>query len=229
MNGRKLVTQLKMAFCGDIDASDTALAKKLGYTSANIANLAKGATERRLVNLVRRAIKSAEGSAITTIVEFFDLAPDESSQGKKMELFSPSIAKVHPYLKGLRRELEGNHGIYIFYDSRGRALYAGKAEKRVLWDEIKNAFNRDRDVQKIKRVAHPQRRTAFRRSDEKRRQIVSESVPLHELAFYLSAYATPKELIGPLEALLVRGFANDLLNVRMEHITKRRAKGRRKA
>lgn len=226
MNGLRLVTQLKKVLCEDGNASDQILARSLGYTSTNITHLARYPSERRIANLVKRAIKTAESSAITTIVEFYDLEPDRSQSGAKMELFSPSIGKTHPYMKGLREELEKKNGIYIFYDSRGRALYAGKAEKRSLWDEMKDAFNRDREVQKIRRVNHPHKRTKFRTSEEKRRQIVGRSVQLHELAFYMSAYAMPKELIGPLEALLVRGFANDLLNVRMEHFTKRKAKNR---
>jgi hypothetical protein len=40
---------------------------------------------------------------------------------------------------------------------------------------------------------------------------------LHELSFYVSAYSIdPEEMIGPLEALSVRAFANDLLNKKME-------------
>jgi hypothetical protein len=41
-------------------------------------------------------------------------------------------------------------------------------------------------------------------------------VPLHELAIYFSAYQVDDEMVDKLEALLVRSFANDLLNVRME-------------
>jgi hypothetical protein len=72
-------------------------------------------------------------------------------------------------------------------------------------------------VQQIKRVDHPERRQEFRTSDEKRRQIRLRRVPLHDLAGYLSVYHVADGLIGKLESLLIRGFANDLLNVRMEN------------
>ena len=110
-----------------------------------------------------------------------------------------------------------HHGIYIFYDSRGRALYAGKTRQRTLWQEINSAYNRDRSVQQIRRVKHPERRQNFRRSDEKQRQIRLRTVPLNDLAAYFSAYNVVDGLIGELESLLIRGFANDLLNVRMEN------------
>jgi hypothetical protein len=131
----------------------------------------------------------------------------------------PKSKGKHPYLEGLRKELESKHGIYVFHDSRGRAIYAGKAQKLSLWTEINNAFNRDRrEVQSIKRVAHPQNKVQYKGHKEKARQIVRMNVPLHDIAAYFSAYAVPEPLIGKFEALIVRAFANDLLNVRMEKI-----------
>jgi hypothetical protein len=112
------------------------------------------------------------------------------------------------------QELKDHNGIYIFFDSRGRAIYAGKAVQQKLWSEIKSAFNRQRgEVQTIKRVAHPNKNYTFRRS---------EPVALHAIAAYLSAYAVPIGLVSKIEALLVRGFANDLLNTRMESILPRK-------
>lgn len=93
--------------------------------------------------------------------------------------------------------MEKYRGIYIFFDSRGRAIYVGKTEKQKLWKEIKDAFNRSRgDFQKIRRVKQPIRKQVYRNSNEKARQIV--------------------------EALLVRCAANDLLNKRMERFSRQR-------
>jgi Zn-finger domain-containing protein len=114
MNGEKLVRKLKKTLCIDESAADSTLAARLGYTSANIANLRKKPTELRVSNLVKRAIKSSRASSITTIVEFFDIDAHESRSGASMKIFSSSLAKEHPYLKGLKHELEGNVGIYIF-------------------------------------------------------------------------------------------------------------------
>jgi hypothetical protein len=85
--------------------------------------------------------------------------------------------------------------------------------------ELKNAYNRERgDVQSIYRVTHPNNNYHFKSSEEKSRQIRRLSVPIFELAAYFSAYEVEKDLINKLEALLVRAFANDLLNVRMERL-----------
>jgi hypothetical protein len=167
---------------------------------------------------------------IKPIVEFFDLEAEDSASGKKMELFSAELAKRHPYLRGLKECLKATRGIYIFYDTRGRALYAGKAKDRSLWAELKSAFNRNRhDHQKIKRVKHPHIRVAFRTANEKLRRIRPQQVSLFELAEYVSIYEVDDNLIDTLEALLVRGFANDLMNARMEKFPKlRQPRSRRK-
>jgi hypothetical protein len=79
------------------------------------------------------------------------------------------------------------------------------------------AFNRERgDVQSIKRVGHPSSRVAYKKTEDGKRKIEKLTVVLHEIASYVSAYEIPTDLISKLEALIVRAFANDLLNVRME-------------
>jgi len=232
MKGRELVRALGRKFAGRGTHRVLArnqLARRLGTTGANLwrwMQPGRTITPLQVANLVATAMGharlTAEREAIEPIIEFFDLEPDESRRGRRVELFSPSLAERHPYLRGLREQLKQHRGIYIFYDSRGRALYAGKASRRSLWGEMKSAFNRERDVQKIKQVRHPHNRVPFLSSKEKVRQIRAEEVVLYDLAKYASAYAVPPGLIGTLEALLVRGFANDLLNVRMEHFQKRR-------
>jgi hypothetical protein len=108
----------------------------------------------------------------------------------------------------------------VFFDSSGRAIYAGKARKQKLWKELNLAFNRRRnDLQTIKRVKHPSTNSLYKTSDEKSRQIREISVPLHELAAYVSAYAVEDGMISVVEAMLVRSFANDLLNKRMERFS----------
>ena len=151
------------------------------------------------------------------IVEFFALDNTESKKGANWEIFDPADSS---YLSGLKDRLAASCGVYIFSDSRGQAIYAGKTERvktQKLWAEISNAFNRDRDIQRIKRVGHPKRNVEFKAGEEKQRQIYDRPVRLHELASYLSAYEVANGMIGKVEALLVRGFANDLLNVKMEY------------
>jgi hypothetical protein len=47
-------------------------------------------------------------------------------------------------------------------------------------------------------------------------KILQKRAGLYDLADYFSAYSVDDGMINDLEALLVRGFANDLLNVKME-------------
>src|SRR3954469_25684739 len=100
------------------------------------------------------AISRTERLAIRPIVEFFELVPSASRNGARSEIFKvrDGSGGEHPYLKGLREELRMHNGIYIFHDSRGRALYVGKARHQPLWQEIYNAYNRERAVQQIRRV-----------------------------------------------------------------------------
>lgn len=79
------------------------------------------------------------------------------------------------------------------------------------------AFNRARDeVQAITLVSHPEREQEFYPAYTKPRQPRPCTLKLHDLAAYFSAYCVSEGMIDDLEALLVRGFANDLLNIRME-------------
>lgn len=194
---------------------------------------ANARTPLQVANLLISAIKAAERrvqeTAIRPIVEFFPLEGEPTAHSKKPRLFNAgSRTGLDPrYLQGLREELRTNHGIYIFYDSRGAALYAGKAKRLSLWVEMNGAFNRKRPVgQSLYRVRHPQPQQAYKTSAEKARQITRVGVPLHELAAYFSAYEVPDAMIDSLEALLVRGFANDLLNVRMEKFAAGKGKPR---
>ena len=209
--------------------TDKGLATQLDITTQAVQNWKKrkSVTERQIAGLIhsrgRAVAKTVESAAIKTIVEFFPIEKCESSRGATYELFATD--DDHPYRLGVKKELSAQCGIYIFFDSRGQAIYAGKAQRQTLWKELNLAFNRDRgEVQKIKRVSHPTRRVEYRRSEEKDRQIVDHVVPLHDLAAYFSAYAVTDGLIGKLEAMLVRSFANDLLNVRMEKFSQARCK-----
>ena len=217
MTGNDVITALKKKFR---TSTDKALANRLGVSGQAIHNWKKRreVTGRQIAALFAKAatatIRAVESDAIRPVVEFYRINKCLSKQGKKYELFE--VGK-HPYLEGVREELKRHHGVYVFFDSRGQAIYVGMARRQRLWTEITAAFNRKRgDVQTIKRVSHPVRRQDYRTSDEKMRQIKDVVVPLHELASYFSAYRVTDGLIDEVEALLVRSFANDLLNSKME-------------
>ena len=163
----------------------------------------------------------AERRFVRPVVEFFEFEVADAPRSNNAVLFSEMWDdKTHRYLEGVKAELQRARGIYIYYDSRGRAIYVGKAEEQSLWKEMNLALNRGRgDVQSIKRVSHPTNSVAYKGPEEKKRRIVKQPVRLWQIATYLSAYEiSPTSIIGMFEALLVRGFANDLLNKRMESL-----------
>lgn len=161
---------------------------------------------------------SKKAPAIRPIVEFFPVYAEESDRDSdRLALFAErdEDGEKHPYFAGVKAALSEAQGVYIFYDSRGRALYAGRTTDQNLWVEITNAYNRDRRKQEIWYIIHPlQRRREF--DPEVLRRPARREVQLNELATYFSAFEVREDLISDVEALLVRGFPNDLLNRRME-------------
>jgi hypothetical protein len=228
MQGRALFAEIERLISeetGLAAITNAALAAALGISTPTLAKWREREewTPRQIANLFAKKQKIALGQAaaqqvrctVVPIVEFLFIDYVESQRGARWELFGDA----HPYYAGLKQRLKARHGVYLFYDSRGRAIYAGKADQLSLWAEMNNAFNRDRgQVQRIKRVSHPERKQQYKGLEEVNRKISDHYVQLHEIASYISAYEVPKPLIGKIEALLVRGFANDLLNMRMETI-----------
>ncbi len=230
MTGDKALTALKKKLK---IKTDRALACRIGVPEVTLQSWknAKDFSSLQLAGLVSKAMKSAEKetqlSAIRPVVEFYRILKCESGQRVRWELFSEKEegGDSHPYRSGLKKRLEDSRGVYIFFDSRGSAIYAGKARSQSLWREMNLAFNRNRgEVQQIKRVRHPENRVKYRTPEEKSRQIGSHVVPLHELASYFSAYEVADGMIDELEALLVRSFANDLLNKKIERFVRQRKK-----
>lgn len=209
---------------GTKSVSDSVLAQYIGVTQAQLANYrGKELTAKQIANIVEKHSKAVQRemaeSAIVPIVEFLSIDPVESRRGASWKILEAvdEGGSPHPYYQGVKARLEEKHGIYIFFDSRGRAIYVGKAQRQTLWVEMNNAYNRDRGaIQNIYRVSHPERRVQYRGLELKKRQISKKQVPLHEMAIYCSAYEIPDLFIGRFEALIVRAFANDLLNVRIE-------------
>lgn len=168
------------------------------------------------------AVKKAQLETIQPIVEFYGIDRCLTTREASWVVFDGG-EEATLYAQGLRAELEGSFGIYIFYDSRGRALYVGKARVQSIWKEMNLAFNRKREVQTIALVHHPDRNQEFKPGYEKLRQPKDTRLELSDLAHYFSAYHVDDGMIEDLEALMVRGFANDLLNVRMETFAHSRA------
>ena len=161
---------------------------------------------------------------IQPVVEFFPLKPTLSKGGVNLELF-PTSGTASRYNRELRAALDSAtaRGIYVFYDTRGRALYVGKAARQSLWRESCNALNRQRRTQQVFLVSHPSGAKApFVPTDERERPIRRMNTELSKLASYFSAYEVDRDHISDIEALLIRAFANDLLNSQMANFRPRR-------
>lgn len=202
--------------------SQTELARVLGISVNTLSNwkrqdedLSPQQVAAALAKSRTAAVSRAQLETIQPIVEFYRIDKCLTKREANWQIFDSGSDAIL-YAQGLKEELEASSGIYIFYDSRGRALYVGKAKDQSLWKEMNLAFNRKREVQKIALVQHPERNQEFKPGYEKLRQPKDTLLELSDLAAYFSAYYVDDGMINDLEALMVRGFANDLLNERME-------------
>lgn len=211
-----------------------ALAKKLKTSSQGELAAVLGVTVQTLINWKNRdedlspqqvatalsksqsaAVLKSQFETIRPIVEFYRIDRCLTKREAAWQVFDGGSNGIH-YAQGLKKALDDGCGIYIFYDSRGHALYVGKAREQSIWKEMNLAFNRKREVQTIALVHHPERNQEFKPGYEKLRQPKDTQLELFDLAHYFSAYQVDDGMIDDLEALMVRGFANDLLNVKME-------------
>jgi hypothetical protein len=153
---------------------------------------------------------------IEAIIEYLPINPKEGARGGTWQLFGVEYDEYrnNNYYEEIRRVLLDSRGIYIFYDSMGRAIYVGKTEKQTLWQEAIGAFNRPRDEhQTMFLVNHPHNNV---KKIIRNRQIVRTPFILFHVARYFSAYKVAEEQISSMEAFLIRAFANNLLNKKIE-------------
>jgi len=208
--------------------SDTDLAKLLGIQPGALAHWRKETTSLtplQVAGALSKAYKAAQtqvhSHAIRPIVEFFPINQVAVGRLKKQLAVFPTTQASGKHYAGLHEELlNAKSGLYIFYDTRGRALYAGQTKKQNIWKEMNLAFNRDRSAQVMTLVRHPKNDVEFKPAHRQVRQPVDQILKLHDLAAYFSAYAVIPEMVDDLEALLVRAFPNDLLNFKMEKFGK---------
>lgn len=202
--------------------SNNDVARYMGTNAAQLSNWrtkGRDITNREIAGLFERsrkaAVEEAQVTAIKPIAEFYPIVRVRSRREAKWELFASNDNAPLP-ARGLRKALDNARGVYVLYDTRGRALYVGKTEKLTIWKEMNSAFNRDRGRQELFRVRHPTRNQEFLPASEQPRQITQASVALADLAAYFSAYEVAPGMIDVIETLLIRAFANDLLNKKME-------------
>ncbi|WP_426212283.1 hypothetical protein [Massilia sp. TWP1-3-3] len=182
-------------------------------------------TALQAANVITRAQRTARhhvhAHAVKAIVEFFPIdAVPVGRDENRLDVFDTS-ADAGKHLLGLRDILcAAKSGLYIFYDTRGKALYAGQTKKQDIWKEMNLAFNRDRSAQVMTLVRHPWTDVNFKPAHIQVRQPKDQQLKLYDLAAYFSAYEVIPEMVDDLEALLIRAFPNDLLNYKMEKFGK---------
>jgi len=178
-----------------------ALSKKLGTISQSELAAVLGVSVGTLINWKNRdedlsanqvasalsksrsaAVQKAQLETIRPIVEFFAIQRCQSGRNSSWLVFNGS-KDANLYARGLKNTLEDSYGIYVFYDSRGQALYVGKAREQTIWKEMNLAFNRKRNIQKITLVSHPDRNQEFKPGYEKLRQPKDTLLELYDLAY----------------------------------------------
>jgi hypothetical protein len=193
--------------------NDAASAKMLGVKQASLTIMRRNKKlgNLQIANFIRRVAEAKnktllEGS-VETIVEYFPI-----DAIRERSLWYPFDGSAHPELETI---LKKNVGIYSFYNSEGRLIYLGKAGKNLLGEMIQT-FNRPFKAKYVMfAVAHP--RDKFKPKPEgKVRQITKQELILADTVSFFSAYKIHNSLIFPLEALLIRVCANNLINTRME-------------
>lgn len=236
----KLIGKLKQHF-GVTNGTNTALANCLGANSQKRkswnAKLSGWKTnpeplsDTEILNLLKD-IREADAKEhkekicaefINTIVEYFPIKKVESKGRKNYEISSPNTDDhMKQKWDDLREKLENTKsGIYIFYDSSGRAIYVGKTSaKSSLWARMKSSFNQDQ--QKSRQLYRIDHSPDAKPLDQK---LGPKPVQLHELAKYFSAYEVDKHFTHNIEALLIRAFADNLMNKKMENFLKSRHTG----
>ena len=225
MKSTDLLNHLRSKLKAD---SDRDLGEYLGFKPAAMTHWQKQTTSLtalQIANVISQAQITAKRhvheNAVQPIIEFFPIQPVEVGRLKKrLEVFvTKNSTKKH--LTGLHKTLStAKSGIYIFYDTRGRALYVGQTKKQNLWKELNLAFNRDRSAQVVTLVNHPTSDVEFKSAHEKVRQPTDKTLKLHNLARYFSAFNIVPEMVDDFEAFLIRAFPNDLLNFKMEKFGK---------
>ena len=154
---------------------------------------------------------------IRPVVEFFPLERVESDRTEGA--YSIFDKDRNTYNVGLYNELSDSRGVYIFYDSSGHAIYAGKAERQSLWKEANRSYRKEpgKTIRRIYSASHPKTNVPFVAWPDQIRPVVQSRTRLCDLAWFVSAYEVSKNYIHDVEALLIRAFANDLINRSMEN------------
>jgi len=167
-----------------------------------------------IFGLIKKSRRSAVQNSINVITEYY---PIELTRLRENHDFID--AKRDPNHTKLKNELNKSFGVYVFYDSSGRAIYVGKAVRQSLYSEMRSAFNRFRnevkDTMVIIRSAHTKNKMKIVKFNK---SIKRHRVTISDVSAYFSAFRIDKNLISTIEAIMIRAFANNLTNSKIENL-----------
>lgn len=176
---------------GRIPQSD--LARWLGVTQQAISNWLRGSAMPTKRNF-ERLLSLHVAHLVEPIVEFRKIAPIRSGASWRLTGDGRDGER-------LRQLLDGQVGIYVFYDSAGRVTYLGKTE-RDLWYETRQQLKA-----KVNRPFYRPR--------------LKKDIRQGEVARFMSAYRVRvPAAIHNLEVLMLRAFPNDLANTNIGEFKK---------
>ena len=191
---KRLVAVLKELLAID---SDAVLAKALGVSPANVHGYGKGGEIS--ASQIKKIILVMMRNTVRPLMEIREISPQRIKGKAGVEIANWRI-DVKEKDKELCKVLDKIAGVYIFYSSSGGVLYVGKAKN--LYKEIR---------QRLNRPLH------FRISENMTGK--GKTFCMAEVTKYLSAYQVPLEACTNIEAFLIRAFANDHTNLKMENFS----------
>ena len=173
--------------------TDKGLSESLGMSFANWRNVADSIVSSLIV---KRAIKAAMRYRLRSVLQpLIEYHPFVFEHGKNVDSFANRLAD-----KGIVASLGKAYGIYAFFDSAGKIIYLGKAEKQHLFPEMEQQY-------RCKTVP-------FRVIEN---GLSKWKYPVIKyIAEYVSAYSVQPELISNVEALITRTIINNSTNLRAE-------------
>ena len=164
------------------------LASAIGVTQPTISNWKNGGepSKKNLKALIEFFRAHHAASLVKPLLEFQAIQPIRSGKEWRFSDDQDTIDRI-------KKVTDRKHGLYLFYDSSGHAIYLGKTESS-LYGEAK---------QRLK--ATPNRGTYI--------PIKTIKPQMGAVARYLSAYeVTNVAAVKNLESFMLRAFANDLRN-----------------
>ena len=187
---------------------------------ANLFDKFEVAAEERAKGVLRNKL-------IRPIVELFPIEKVKAKEDWSIFAVQDTDGNAITQTLGLKKYLQDTKsGVYVFFNSSGAPLYVGQVGKsgrdgkqtNDLWNEVNQAFNRPG----ISRTIYRYRANLdekFRPMWEQGPKVVPDKSKknLCDVASSFSAYEIATGMAGPIEAVLIRGMANILLNNRLEN------------